>query len=263
MEIIAFAIIATIGLVIGSFLNVLIYRIPMKKSIVWPSSACPKCGEPIKKYDNIPVISYLILRGKCRSCGDPISFRYPLTELLSGGLVVISFLYFGITLQAVLSSFFLLVLLTVAMIDVKHKIIPNVIILPSIVISAVVAVAVEVFGFGGLPLVGRASIIEVVIGFLLGGGLLLIIALLWSGGMGGGDIKLAGFMGIFLGRYVLLGLFAGFLFGSVAGLIAMAVFHKNRRDLIPFGPFLSLGAIVALFVGPAILNWYLSATGLA
>lgn len=263
MEIIVLIIVAVIGLVIGSFLNVLIYRVPLKKSIAWPSSTCPNCNEPIKKYDNIPVISYLILKGKCRNCGEGISLQYPAIELLSGGLVVLSFLYFGITFQAILSSFFLLTLLTVAAIDIHHKIIPNVIILPSIIFSAVVVLVAEIFGYKSLPLVGQTSLVQAVIGFLAGGGLLLVIALLWRGGMGGGDIKLAGFMGIFLGPYVLMGLFAGFLFGSVAGLVAMAVFHKDRRDLIPFGPFLSLGAIVALFFGPAILNWYLSATGLA
>ena len=262
MEAIALAIVALIGLVVGSFLNVLIYRVPLKKSIAWPSSTCPNCDEPIKKYDNIPVISYLILKGKCRSCDEAISLQYPAIELLSGGLTVISFLYFGITLSAVLSSFFLLVLLTVAAIDIKHKIIPNVIILPAIAVSAIIVVVGEIFGYESLPLVGRASLALAVIGFLAGGGLLLVIALLWRGGMGGGDIKLAGFMGIFLGPFVLLGLFAGFLFGSVAGVVSMAVFHKDRRDLIPFGPFLSLGAIIGLFFGPAILNWYLSASGL-
>jgi len=262
METLVLAIVAVIGLIIGSFLNVLIYRVPIKKSIAWPSSTCPNCDERIKKYDNIPLLSYLILRGKCRSCGQAISPRYPAIELLSAILVVISFLYFGITLSAVLSSFFLLILLTVAVIDIGHKIIPNVIILPSIVISGIIAVVGEIFGYETLPLVGQASLVEAIIGFLAGGGLLFIIALLWRGGMGGGDIKLAGFMGIFLGRYVLMGLFAGFLFGSIAGLISMAVFHKDRRDLIPFGPFLSLGAIVALFFGPALLNWYLSASGL-
>lgn len=263
METLAYILTAIIGLIIGSFLNVVIYRVPEKKSIVRPASACPNCGEPIKRYDNIPVISYLVLRGKCRNCGNPISIQYPLVEVSTSALAVLSLVKFGITASFLLAAFFLIVLLTVTVIDLQRQIIPNAIIIPTTAVAGVLAVSGEFTGPKLLPLIGTASVIEAVIGFIGGGGLLLLIALLWKGGMGGGDIKLAAFMGIFLGRYVIMALFIGFLVGAVAGVISIAMFQKSRRDLLPFGPFLSLGAVVTLFLGTAILNWYLTLSGLA
>lgn len=262
METIILLPVAIFGLVIGSFINVLIYRVPEGKSIAWPASHCPGCLQPLKWYDNIPLVSFLWLRGKCRSCGQPISRQYPLVELASVLLAVLALLKFGLSYEFAAASFFLLVLLTVAVIDLQRQIIPNRIIIPAIVFSAGAAIVTALLRHEILPIVGKISWLEVLIGFIAGGGLLLVIAMIRPGGMGGGDIKLAALMGIFLGRYVLMSLFIGFLLGSLAGLVSMVFFHKNRRDLLPFGPFLSLGAVLTIFFGAALLNWYLGVTGL-
>ena len=258
MELALILIIIAFGLATGSFLNVIIYRVPRQESIVWPGSHCPKCGEELSWYDNIPLLSWFWLRGRCRYCGRPISWQYPLVELGTAVLFVAAFFKFGVDLKFIFAALMLVVLLAVAVVDLQRQIIPNRIILPSLIAAPILAVIAGFASGQAMPIAGTVGYLEMAIGFILGGGLLLLIALVRPGGMGGGDIKLAAFMGIFLGRYVLIALFIGFLLGSLAGIIAMAFFHKSRKDLLPFGPYLSLGAMLTIFFGFELFQWYIS-----
>ncbi len=249
------------GLLVGSFLNVVIYRVPRRESIVLPASHCPHCDHALAARDNIPLLSYLLQRGRCRYCLAPISVQYPLVEGATAAIGVIALLTYGLTLNFALAVFFLLILLTVSVIDIHHKIIPNVIIIPAIVIGAVGLLGMPLAGIDGLSLLGGTGILPPVIGFLVGGGLLFLLALLWPNGMGGGDIKLAALMGLFLGPYVIIALFLGFLLGSVGGITAMSLFGKGRKDQIPFGPYLAVSAAVTLYAGVPIARWYLGVSG--
>lgn len=262
MNILLVAVVAAFGLIAGSFLNVVIYRVPRRESVVLPSSHCPACERPLAAYDNIPLISYIVLKGKCRFCGALISAQYPLVEAVTSLFFVTSLLKYGLTPAFFLAVFFLLVLLSVSVIDIEHLIIPNVIVLPAI---AVAAVQIPLFAFTKLDnvsLMDQAYWLWPVVGFLIGGGLLFLLAIVWPNGMGGGDIKLAALMGLFLGRYVIVALFLGFLFGSLGGITAMSFFGKSRKDLIPFGPYLALGSLIALYAGVPLVKWYLSISGL-
>ncbi len=245
------------GLVIGSFINVVIYRVPKRESIVLPASQCPSCGHSLSAKDNLPIISYLLLRGECRYCGAHISIRYPIVEALVGAIVLIAYLTYGLTPIFFITAFFLLVLFTVSAIDIEHKIIPNVIIIPAIVFSGASLLALDLAGIVSLNPVRSIGSLGLLIGFIVGGGLLLLMALVWPSGMGGGDIKLAAFMGLFLGPYVVIALFFGFVFGSIGGIAAMALMKKGRRDQIPFGPYLAAGSAVTLFAGAPLAQWYL------
>jgi leader peptidase (prepilin peptidase)/N-methyltransferase len=244
------------GAIIGSFLNVCIGRLPEGESIVSPASHCPRCGAAVQPRDNIPLLSYVLLRGRCRSCREAISLRYPLVEALMGALLVLVFLRFGsLPLTAVYGAF-VAALLVVTFIDLDHMIIPDVISLPGIAVGLACAVA----GYG-------PTVWESVIGILLGGGLLYLVAVgyeMTTGreGMGGGDIKLLAMVGAFLGwRGVLVTVLIGSLTGALIG-IGVTVYRRQTRVPIPFGPFLSLGALCALFVGEQIVGWYLRRSGL-
>lgn len=251
------------GLAFGSFANVLIYRLPRGVSFVALRSFCPVCGQAIRPYDNVPLLSYLWLRGKCRDCGTGISIRYPLVELLCGLLWLGVFWHPGLPWTPAVHSwtfpvelwpgfFFVTILLMVSGIDLDEQIIPNRIILPSIVIGLASLGAVA--GIRG----DYHVFIHAVYGMLIGGGFLGLIAVLVPRGMGMGDAKLAAFMGIFLGFYILAGLLLGFLLGSIAGIILLAAKRKGRRDRIPFGPFLAAGAVLALFWGEPLYRLYRS-----
>lgn len=262
MNVVLIPAIAAYGLIIGSFLNVLIYRIPRRESVVFPSSHCPICDKPLAAYDNIPLVSYIALKGKCRFCKTPIPIKYPLVEAVTSLIFVASFLWYGFTPAFFLAIFFQSVLLSVSVIDLEHKIIPNVIILPAIIIAAL---QIPLFAFtkvDSVSLVDQAYWLWPIVGFFVGGGLLLLLAMVWPNGMGGGDIKLAALMGLFLGRYVGVALFLGFLFGSIGGLAAMGFFGKSRKDLIPFGPYLAAGSLVSLYAGVPLVKWYLGVSGL-
>lgn len=240
-----------VGMCIGSFLNVCIYRLPGGKSIIRPASACPECGTAIRWYDNIPLISYVILRGRCRGCKTPISIRYPIVELLCGLFAMTSWMHFGNSLSALIYFIFVAALLVITFIDIDHRIIPDIISLP------------------GIPLGFLASLIlpqlkwsDSLIGILAGGGSLLAIA--WGyqlitrkDGMGGGDIKLLAMIGAFLGwKGVLFTIMASSLIGTVVGIILMLRARKGIKMALPFGPFLSIGAIIYLFFGPQLIAWY-------
>jgi len=243
----------TFGLIVGSFVNVCIWRLPREESVVFPASHCPACNKPIRPYDNIPVVSYLWLAGRCRSCRVGISWRYPFVELLHGLAALFLIQRFGPTVQAAIWGLFLATLIAVVFIDIDHQIIPDAITLPGMVIGILAASTVLSTGWA-----------DSVLGLLLGGGLFYLIAvlsevLLKKEGMGGGDIKLIAMIGAFLGwRQMLLTIFLGALSGALIGLFLVFVRGRSRAEPIPFGPFLSLGAIVALFWGQALVDGYLA-----
>ena len=240
-----------LGALIGSFLNVCIYRLPRQESIAWPGSHCPKCSHPIAWYDNIPILSYLTLAGRCRHCAVRIPFRYPLVEVLNASGYVGLLWVFGPSLVAVAYCLFYSALLVVAGTDLTHKIIPNAVTFPGIIVGIVCAATVLPLGF-----------LDSLLGVLVGGGILWLLAwaspyLFGKEGMGGGDIKLLAMIGAFLGwKPALMTIMVGSLLGSLVGVTLIAAQVIKREDYIPFGPFLVCGALVALFFGQSILGWY-------
>jgi len=244
------------GALVGSFLNVCIHRIPGGESIAFPASHCPHCKTAIKPYDNIPIVSYLVLRGRCRSCAAGIAIRYPLVEMLGGIAAVGALCAYGLSAEALLIFAFLAALIVITFIDLDHQIIPDAISLPGIFV-----------GFAAALLFGTPSWVDSLIGIALGGGLLFAVAegyarLTGREGMGGGDIKLLAMIGAFLGwRAIPVTVLVGSLLGSVIGLSLMALRGRDTRMAIPFGPFLAVGAVVALFWGEAIIAWYLGRVG--
>ena len=240
------------GALVGSFLNVCIYRLPRGESIVFPGSHCPRCNRPIIFYDNIPLFSYLLLRGKCRHCGTPISLQYPIVEGVTACFSVLMFLRFGPSIDYFFFFAFVSGLIVITVIDLFHQIIPDVVSLPGIGVGLV-----------GSLVLSQISFRESLIGALLGGGILFLVAfgyqwLFKREGMGGGDVKLLAMIGAFLGwKAVILTIFLSSLIGSIVGVLIMILKGKNFKYAIPFGPFLSLGAILALFWGKRIVDWYL------
>ena len=244
----AVALAALMGLLIGSFLNVVIWRLPRGESLVRPGSACPACGTPVRPYDNVPVLSWLLLRGRCRDCGEGISARYPLVEALTAVLLALVVLKEGADRDVWLGIVFVLVLVPVTFIDIDHRIIPNTIML----VALVAGVAI-------LVLTRSGDLAEHGIAAAGAGGFLLLAALARPGGMGMGDVKLAGVMGLYLGRAVIPALFVALIAGSVLGaiIIARKGAKEGRKTAVPFGPFLALGGVAGLFAGDAIVDWYL------
>lgn len=237
------------GLVIGSFLNVVASRVPIHKSIGMSRSVCMSCDAQIRGYDNIPLISYLVLRGRCRDCEARIPLRYPLVELATALLVAASAARFGFTWEALLAAAFCVVLVVLAAIDFEHRIVPNRIVLP----AAAVLLAAH-------TLVDPSP--EWALGALAAFALMFAVALINPGGMGMGDVKLCLLLGAMLGWNVFVGLFVGFLAGAVPA-IFLAIRHGRaaRKIAIPFAPFLAFGGVVALFFGDRIVDWWLGLTG--
>lgn len=237
-----------LGLIIGSFLNVCIYRLPRNESLITPASRCPSCHHPVRWWDNIPVISFLVLGGRCRDCGRRISWRYPIIELVSGIGYLLLVWRFGLGWQTVVYALLFSALVVITFIDLDHQIIPDRITLPGIIVGLIASSLILPVGF-----------LDALIGLLLGGALFYGVAVASRGGMGGGDIKLIAMIGAFLGwKQALLTIFIGALSGSLIGLFLMVFHGKSRKYPVPFGPFLSLGAVVSLFAGPAIWGWYLN-----
>lgn len=264
-EIFIFTLVVIAGLAFGSFANVLIYRIPRKKSIVSPGSFCPECGSKIFFYDNIPVISWIILKGKCRKCGKPIPFRYPLVEIFSAVIFTLSYLLFGLSVDGFLAIFFLYVLLIISFIDLELRVIPNKIIYPATLVTLLLATLMQLTDGSSLPLLGKKSLSVSIFSGVAVFILMFLIDLAGrkiykKEGIGAGDIKLSFFMGLFLGYYVFLAVFFAFLFGAISGSIALAIRRKKNIEdsYMPMGPFLSLGSFVTLIYGEKILNWYLT-----
>jgi leader peptidase (prepilin peptidase) / N-methyltransferase len=234
------------GLALGSFLNVVAARVPLRRSIVRPPSACMSCGEQIKWYDNLPLLSYVLLRGRCRHCQTRIPLLYPGVELVTALLIAGCVLAFGLTAEAAIAAFFCAVLVAVSAIDLEHRIIPNRIVLPATVVVLVANTA-------------RDLSPEWAIAALAGSGFLLAAALVYPAGMGMGDVKLALLMGAALGRTVLAALMVGMLAAMVPSLVLFARHGSKARKMgIPFGPFLAIGSVVALFWGHDLIDAYLS-----
>ena len=238
------------GAAVGSFSNVCIYRLPKKLSIISPSSQCPSCSKGISPFDNIPIISFLMLRGRCRYCQSPISWRYPIIETITGLIFLSLYLNFRISPQFFIYALLCTSLIIIAFIDLEHKIIPDVITFPGIIIGLIISLTIP-----------HITLINSIKGLLIGGGLFYAIAILSRGGMGGGDIKLIAMVGSFLGwKNVLLTIFLGSFFGSIAGIALIILKKKNRKDMVPFGPFLSLGAIISIFFGRDLIYLWLTIT---
>jgi len=242
-----------VGLAFGSFLTVVTHRTPKGESLVAPRSRCPSCGTQLRNLDNIPVVSWVLLRGRCRSCGARISPAYPLTELATGALFVGAALQFDSIWAAAMMGPFLGLMAALSVIDVRHRIIPNRIVYPALVALGAYILVVALAG-GGLD-AARAAI-----GMLAYGGSLLLVAIVAPAGMGMGDVKLASLIGLVLGsvglRYVAVAAGAGILMGGV-GAIAALLAGASRKQAIPFGPFLAAGALVAAFLAPQISSVYL------
>ena len=241
-----FALAAPFGLVIGSFLNVVAYRLPRGESLVTPGSHCTSCGADVKPWDNVPILSWLLLRGRCRGCGERISAHYPLIELMTGLVFAAIVLVNGLDTDLVLELPFAAMLVAVALIDLEHRIVPNKILLP-LAVYGVAATAIVDLDFLPEALIGGASAFA----------FLLITALVHPKGMGMGDVKLVGVMGLYLGLSVAPALLIGFLTGSLVGVAIMARHGAaGRKRGVPFAPFLALGGLVALLVGPELIALY-------
>jgi leader peptidase (prepilin peptidase)/N-methyltransferase len=236
------------GLAVGSFLNVVVYRLPRGESLATPGSRCPSCGTPIRPYDNLPVLGWLLLGGRCRACGTRISARYPIVEALTAMLAVAVVLVKHSPRDVLLGLVLVAVLIPVALIDLDERIIPNKITLPA-------AVAAIVIGLALAP----SKVPEQLIAGAAAGGFLLVFVLAYPRGMGMGDVKLAGVLGLYLGRSVAPAILVAVLAGTIVGtyLIARVGVQQGRKTAIPFGPFLAVGGVVGLFAGPAIVHWYL------
>jgi leader peptidase (prepilin peptidase)/N-methyltransferase len=250
-----------LGAVVGSFLNVCISRLPENQSIVKPRSRCPKCEGPILWYDNLPIISFIILRAKCRHCGEPISYQYPAVELLTATLFVLLMHRFTNIPVLVIYAAFTCSLIVITFIDLEHYIIPDEISLSGIVIGLLVSLLPETITDGQLV---TSSIVDSLIGCVVGGGLLYLTALFSlvafkKEGMGGGDIKLMAMVGAFLGwKMALTTIVMGSVFGAFVGVGLILLRLKVRGDYIPFGPYLALGAFLSMMWGDQILRAYLS-----
>jgi leader peptidase (prepilin peptidase)/N-methyltransferase len=261
------------GLIVGSFLNVCILRLPRGRSIVTPPSHCPRCKSSIKFYDNIPVISFLFLRGKCRHCGEPISWRYPLVELLNGLSYAWTIHEFGVNGETFLLMALCSSLIVITFIDFDHQIIPDAITLPGMLVGLMLA-PFFMSALGDplpfhldriLPHAGPylTGFLNSLIGLLLGGGPLFAIGWAWEKlrhveAMGGGDVKLMGMVGSFLGwKGALLTIMLGAVAGSVVGVGLIVLKRHAIEKVIPFGPFLAIGAFASAFYGPDLISWYL------
>ena len=247
MEAATFA--GVLGAIFGSFLNVVVYRLPRHESLVTPASHCPRCGTPVKPYDNIPVLSWLLLRGHCRSCGEPISVRYPLVELATGLLCVGAVLTGDTTADVALGIGLILLVVPIALIDLEHRIIPNRLTLIGAIVALGLGTALDPAGEPGRLIAGAAA-----------GGFLLIAALAYPGGMGMGDVKLAGMMGLFLGAAVAPALLIALVTGTAVGVAIMARkgARAGRKTAVPFGPFLAFGAVLGVFVGQQLVDVYVN-----
>jgi leader peptidase (prepilin peptidase) / N-methyltransferase len=233
------------ALALGSFLNVVAARVPLRRSVVRPASACMSCGHELAWYDNVPVASWLFLRGRCRSCGARISALYPAVELATAGLVAACFVAFGLSGEACVAAFFCVVLVVLSAIDLTHRIVPNRIVLPAALVVLVAQTALEPSPEWALGALGAS-------------GFLFVAALAYPAGMGMGDVKLALLLGAMLGRTVPVGLMVGMVAALVPSVVLLARNGSAARKMgIPFAPFLALGALVALFAGEPVLHAYL------
>ncbi len=252
--------VALLGLVIGSFLNVVVHRVPRGESVVHPPSACPGCGTQIRPRDNVPVVSWLLLRGRCRDCRTPISARYPLVEAGTAALFAVMALRFG--LDPVLPAYLYLaaVGLALALIDLDVQRLPNALTYPSY------PVALALLGAAGLLGSDSGSFLRALAGGVVAFAFYALLVLVYPAGMGLGDVKLSGVLGLYLGwlgsGVLVAGLFLGFLLGGVVGVLVLVLGKGGRKTKVPFGPFMLLGTLLAVLIGQPLVDAYLSATGL-
>lgn len=278
-EVVGYIFVFLLGTIIGSFLNVVIHRVPNEESVVFPNSACPKCKNAIKAYDNIPVFSWLLLGGKCRNCKNPISPRYPAVEFLTGLLFLLVYWQIGFTGFLPVALIFVAVMISLVFIDAEHMILPNVITYPLLVFAVAVRLAFPLFygsyyfsdmkiypltAFGDMP-AWALSLIGALLGGLLGGGSLWLVGEVWKRlrgveAMGMGDVKMMFGVGALLGwQLTFLTIFLGAFTGAVAGIALIArQKDKTMQTLIPFGIFLGFGSVVSLLFGDRLINWYLT-----
>ncbi len=261
------------GLLFGSFANVVIWRQPRGESIARPGSHCPGCNTPIAWYDNIPVLSWFVLRGRCRSCSNPISIRYPAVEFASGALFLLAAVTWGPSVRALFGAALFWFLLVLSMIDIDHMRLPNPIVGTVAVVGLLGALISQILSWQAVPLVGVGTsglaaqpLSMAAIGLLLGAGLPAVIALAYrlirgTSGFGMGDVKLLGVLGLFLGPYVLLTFFVASLLGAVGALVGARGEGVAGR-MIPFGPWLAVGAVITSVAGPALVRWYLTLAGI-
>jgi leader peptidase (prepilin peptidase)/N-methyltransferase len=241
---------AVVGLMVGSFLNVCIHRIPLRRSVVYPRSKCVSCDRPLAWYENIPVVSYLVLRGRCRTCGTRISLQYPLVELTTAAAFVIHYEVLGLSPLLPVRIAFTCVLIVLFAIDLEHQLLPNVITLPALAAGLV------------LSLVLPPGLRDALIGVLVGGGILFLIAEVYfrlrkEEGMGMGDVKMLAMIGAFLGwKLTVLTLILASFGGSIAGILLLVTRRGNMKAALPFGTFLAAGALAASLFGEPLVNWY-------
>lgn len=249
MDIFITVFILLFGLLIGSFLNVCIYRIPRGESIVFPPSHCTSCGHKLRPIDLVPVFSYIFLKGRCRYCGKKISMRYPMVETMNAAAYLLCYLRFGLTLNFVKFALLLSILIAVAFIDFDHGIIPEYI----MIFASAAGIILDIIGYKF-----NTGLLNFLYGALIGGGVILLIVVL-TGGMGGGDVQLMAVVGLFLGfKNTVLTLLLSFIIGGAAGATLLLLKKKSRKDYIPFGPWIAVAAIIAAFLGDSIVNWYIS-----
>lgn len=239
---------ALVGLLIGSFLNVVAWRLPRGESLVSPGSHCPGCDAPVKPYDNVPVVSWLLLRGKCRGCGERISARYPVVEAATAALYAAVVLAFDETVDVVLGLALVTFLVPLTLIDLQHRLLPNKLVLPAGVVAIAASLALDPAGTPERLIAGAAAF-----------GFFFLAAAAKPGGMGMGDVKLAGVLGLYLGASVAVAVFVALIAGVLVGAIVMARVGaaEGRKTAVPFGPFLALGAVVAMFAGDGLMDSYL------
>lgn len=262
-----------LGLAFGSFANVVIWRFPRRESLSTPPSHCPSCDVQIKWYDNIPVVSWLVLRGKCRACGEPISVRYPVVEMLSGLLWLVAALEFGVTVRAVAAAAFFYLLLILSAIDLDTRRLPN----PLVGLCAAIGLAgALVYQLTGLPVTPlldsqgwlSSPLAGALVGAVASAGVALAIALTYAGmrkreGFGMGDVKLLGAMGLFLGPLGVLVLFLASVVGAIVGIVMASRSKEGLAKAYPFGPFLAGAAVVIALYGPDMWGWYIGLMGVS
>ena len=269
LESLLYILLALFGLLFGSFANVVIWRFPRGESLSHPGSHCPVCETPIAWYDNVPVVSWVALGGRCRACSTSISARYPAVELLSAVLWVLAGVAFGLTLQLAFAVFFFYLLLILSFIDLDLRRLPNTLVAILFAVGVAGVLVSQLTAFSALPLlpglpgVLGQPLVSAFIGALAAAGVMLAIALIYQRvrhvqGLGMGDIKLLAVMGVYLGPYALLALFFATILGAVWGLIALRGDQGSRGSALPFGPFLALGSVLTVMVGPAVWGWYLT-----
>lgn len=241
------------GLLIGSFLNVCIYRIPREESIAFPSSHCPNCGTSLKWCDLVPVFSFIVQRGKCRYCGEKISPQYPTIELLNAILYLIIYTKFGLSLEFFFYVIIFSLLLVITLIDLQHMIIPDILIILILIISVIYKILLYIL-YSKSP-----DLLNSIGGLVLSSLLFILIIIVSKGGMGGGDVTLIGALGFILGiKRIFLTIFLSFILGAIISIFLLITKIKGRKDPIPFGPFIILGFFIVIFWGEQLLVWYMN-----